>query len=233
MKKLISLLLLLIAINICFSQDIITKRNKAFIQAKILDSNATEIIYKQYFNQDGPTYVILKADLLKIHYESGKFENYKDYVAPTVQNIIVINKVEKTDSINENIESPNEYNNNNNKAETKSVPWENKDIDYYYEGEHDALKHYHDYKGVSTFTYIVSSIPLAGIFFGLVPTVLFTAIPPPNQNLNYPNEKLMTIADYHHAYTKKAFQIKRNKVLKNYGLGVLTGISFMIVFAAK
>jgi hypothetical protein len=233
MKKLISFLLIFFSVNICFSQDIIFKKNKAFIQAKVLDSNATEIIYKKYFNQDGPTYVILKTDLLKINYETGKLENYKDFVAPSDQNIKINGEVYKTDSIYENIESPTEDNKKNIHAEKKSVPWENNDIDYYYEGEHDAVKHYHDYKGVSTFTYIVSSIPLAGIFFGLVPTVLFTAIPPPNQNLNYPSEKLMTNADYHYAYNKKAFQIKKNKVLKNYGLGVLTGISIIIIFAAK
>lgn len=227
MKKLISFTLLILSMNICLSQDIIFKKNKAFIQAKVLDSNATEIIYKQYFNQDGPTYVILKTDLLKIHYETGKLENYNDFVAPTVQNSKIISEVEKIDSVLENNESIVEKN------EKKSFPWENKDIDYYYEGESDALKHYHDYKGVSTFTYIVSSIPVAGIFFGLFPTVLFSSIPPPNQNLNYPSEKLMTNADYHYAYTKKAFQIKRNKVLKNYGLGVLTGISIIIIFAAK
>lgn len=233
MKKLISLFLIYFSLNICFSQDIITKKNKAFIQAKVLDSNATEIIYKQFFNQDGPTYVILKTDILKINYETGKLENYKDFVPPPVQ--YTKNNVEdyKSDSINENIESPNIDSKNNVNNETKSVPWENKDIDYYYEGECDALKHYHDYKGVSTFTYVVSSIPLAGIFFGLFPTVLFTSIPPPNQNLNYPNEKLMTNADYHYAYTKKAFQIKRSKVLKNYSLGVLTSLSLIIIFAVK
>ena len=215
--------MLFFSINICFSQDIITKKNKAFIQAKVLDSNATEIIYKQFFNQDGPTYVILKSDLLKIHYESGKLENYIDFVAPLVQN---------TESNEQNNKKPTENIEKNSYVETKSVSWENKDIDYYYEGESDAVKHYHDYKGPSTYTYIVSSLPIAGIFFGLVPTVIFSATPPPNQNLNYPNEKLMTNADYHYGYTKKAYQIKRNKVLKNYGLGVLTGISYIIITSA-
>ncbi len=230
MKKLIPIIMIFLTVNICFSQDIIFKKNKEFIQAKVLDSNATEIIYKQYFNQNGPTYIVFKSELLKIHYENGKLENYKDYVRPPVQNIIVINKVEKTDSINENIESPNEDNKKNDNAETKSVPWENKDIDYYFEGEKDAEKYYHDYKGASTFTYIVSAIPGAGIIFGFVPYVIFSSTPPPNQNLNYPNEKLMTNADYHYSYTKKAFQIKKNKVKKNYGLGILTGICLLIIF---
>jgi hypothetical protein len=221
MKKLITLLLLFFSINICFSQDIITKRNKAYIQAKILDSNATEIIYKQYFNQKGPTYIIFKSELLKIHYESGKLENYKDFVAPPVQNQYTVTEDKKI---------PAENNEINSNAETKSVPWENKDIDYYNEGEKDAEKYYQDYKGASTFTYIVSAIPGAGIIIGLVPSVIFLSTPPPNQNLNYPNEKLMTNADYNHAYGKKAFQIKKNKVMKNYGLGILTGICLLIIF---
>jgi hypothetical protein len=233
MKNLISILLIFFSGNICFSQDIIFKKNKAFIQAKVIDSNASEIKYKLYFNQDGPTYVILKTDLLKINYETGILENYKDFVAPPFQYFKNNGEVNKTDSINENIESPTENNKKYIDDEIKSVPWENKDIDYYFEGERDAVKHYQDYKGASTFTYLVSSIPIAGIFFGLFPMALFSSIPPPNQNLNYPNEKLMTNADYHYAYNKKAYQIKKNKVLKNYSLGVLTGLSLIVIFAAK
>ena len=75
MKKLIPIIMIFLTVNICFSQDIIFKKNKEFIQAKVLDSNATEIIYKQYFNQNGPTYIVFKSELLKIHYENGKLEN--------------------------------------------------------------------------------------------------------------------------------------------------------------
>ena len=213
--------MLFFSINICFSQDIIFKKNKAFIQAKIIDSNATEIIYKQYFNQNGPTYIIFKSELLKIHYENGKLENYKDYVRPPIQNQY---------SVTEDKKIPAQNNEINSNTETKSVPWENKDIDYYYEGVSDAEKYYQDYKGASTFTYIVSAIPGAGIIIGLVPSVIFSSTPPPNENLNYPNEKLMTNANYHSGYTMKAFKIKRNKVMKNYGLGILTGICLLIIF---
>jgi hypothetical protein len=221
MKKLISLLLIFFSVNICFSQDIIFKKNKEFIQAKVIDSNATEIFYKKYFNQNGPTYIIFKSELLKIHYETGKLENYKDYVSPPIHNqysVIDDNKI------------PAEINKINSIAETKSVPWENKDIDYYYEGVSDAEKYYQDYKGASTFTYIVSAIPGAGIIIGLVPSVIFSSTPPPNENLNYPNEKLMTNANYHSGYAMKAFKIKKNKVMKNYGLGILTGICLLIIF---
>ncbi len=34
-----------------YAQDIITKRNKAYIQAKVIDSNANSIIYKAFFDQ--------------------------------------------------------------------------------------------------------------------------------------------------------------------------------------
>jgi hypothetical protein len=219
---------LFFSINICFSQDIITKKNKEFIQAKVIDSNATEIIYKQFFNQDGPTYVISKTDLLNIHYESGKTENYKDFVAPPVQNTVTEIEPQNIDSINDDNKSRTQNKDSNSFDESLTSNWGDKKPDNNSDGYRDAEIYYDGYRTAGTVTFIVSAVPFYGIVWGIVPTVLFSAIPPSDNNLNYPNEKLMENHVYNNAYNKKAYQIKKSKVLKNYGLGILTGTGTII-----
>lgn len=55
----------------CFSQDLITKKNGEVIQTKVLEVGQTEIKYKKFGNQNGPTYTIGKSDVLMIRYENG------------------------------------------------------------------------------------------------------------------------------------------------------------------
>jgi len=72
MTKSIFTLLAFIAINItAFSQDVITQKTGEDIQAKILEVNQTEIKYKKFDNQTGPTFTVLKSDVLMIRYENG------------------------------------------------------------------------------------------------------------------------------------------------------------------
>jgi hypothetical protein len=72
MTKSIFTLLAFIAINItAFSQDVITQKTGEDIQAKILEVNQAEIKYKKFDNQTGPTFTLLKSDVLMIRYENG------------------------------------------------------------------------------------------------------------------------------------------------------------------
>jgi hypothetical protein len=72
MTKSIFILLAFIAINItAFSQDVITQKTGEDIQAKILEVNQTEIKYKKFDNQTGPTFTVLKSDVQMIRYENG------------------------------------------------------------------------------------------------------------------------------------------------------------------
>ena len=203
---------LFFSLNICYSQDIITKKNKEFIQAKVIDSNEREIIYKQFFNQDGPTYIISKTELLNIHYESGKLESYKDFLPS-----------QKFEDIINDSKSGNQTKKTNSFDESLTSNWGDTKNKNYSDGDKDAQIHYDGYRAAGTVTFLVSAVPFYGIIWGLAPAIIFSAIPPSNQNLNYPNEKLMKNEDYHYAYTKKAHKIKKSKVMKNYGIGILTG----------
>lgn len=72
MKKLVfSVLTSIFTISICFSQDIMTKKSGEDIQANVLEVTTTEIKYKKFESQNGPTYSILKSDVLMIRYKDG------------------------------------------------------------------------------------------------------------------------------------------------------------------
>ncbi len=56
------------------AQDIIVKNDGTAIAAKVLKITPTEIEYKKYSNQEGPTYVLPVAVLMSVSYENGARE---------------------------------------------------------------------------------------------------------------------------------------------------------------
>ena len=72
MKKLFLLIaVVLFSASFAFGQDVIIKRNGEEISAKILEVNTSNIVYKRFDNIEGPTFLILKSELLMIRYENG------------------------------------------------------------------------------------------------------------------------------------------------------------------
>lgn len=66
---------------IAYSQDVIVKKDGSTILSKVLEVNTSDIKYKKFKNPDGPTYTILKSELISINYENGEkdiFEDTKD-----------------------------------------------------------------------------------------------------------------------------------------------------------
>lgn len=83
MKKiLLSTLLVIFTIGICFSQDVITKRTGEEIKAKVLEVTKTEIKYKNFNNLDGPAYTISKSDVIMIRYENGTKDIFTEPSSP-------------------------------------------------------------------------------------------------------------------------------------------------------
>jgi hypothetical protein len=58
-------------VTIAYSQDVITKKTSEDIQAKVLEVTTTEIKYKKFDNPTGPTYTLLRSEVLMIRYENG------------------------------------------------------------------------------------------------------------------------------------------------------------------
>lgn len=63
--------------TIGFAQDIIVKNDGSNILAKVTNVSKSEVTYKKYDNQDGPTYTIKIKDLQCINYENGTTDTFK------------------------------------------------------------------------------------------------------------------------------------------------------------
>ncbi len=86
-KLLITTFILISSITLSFSQDVITKKNGEEIKAKITEVSTTEIRYKLFDNQSGPTIVLLKSEVFMIKYEIGRKEIFNEEpkaIAPAV-----------------------------------------------------------------------------------------------------------------------------------------------------
>lgn len=80
MKKFlfITAILMLSASAMMQAQDIITRKSGEDIRAKILEVAPDQVSYKKFDNQDGPTFIIKKSDILMITYENGEREVVKN-----------------------------------------------------------------------------------------------------------------------------------------------------------
>lgn len=79
MKKTVLFLICAIASLSVRAQDIITKSNGDEIAAKVLEVTPDNLKYKLWDFMDGPTYTILKSEILLVKYENG----HKDIFANT------------------------------------------------------------------------------------------------------------------------------------------------------
>ena len=94
MKKVTGILLFVLFSNVLVAQDIITKKNGnnvVTIEAKIIEISSSEIKYKKFDFQDGPTYTELKANILMIRYENGLKEVFDNPVVTSPMNTKIYN----------------------------------------------------------------------------------------------------------------------------------------------
>lgn len=64
--------------NFCFSQDVIFKKDGSKVEAKIIEIGTLELKYKKISNIDGPSYAILKSDVLLVNYQNGTVEIFNN-----------------------------------------------------------------------------------------------------------------------------------------------------------
>ena len=89
MKKIIAFLFCLFTIG-SFAQDTIFKRSAEIILAKILEITPSEVKYKKFEFQDGPTYIEIKSKIQKIHFSNGMKETFE--AVPETKTAISISK---------------------------------------------------------------------------------------------------------------------------------------------
>lgn len=78
MKKGLLLIIVSICADLSFAQDTITKRNSEKVIAKILEISPTEVKYKKFDYQDGPTYIDKKSDIKMIIFANGMKEVFEE-----------------------------------------------------------------------------------------------------------------------------------------------------------
>lgn len=100
-------ILLSLAVNKIYSQDLIIKKDNEVIKAKILEVGTTEIKYKLFDSPDGPTFTINKREVksMKIHSENGKSDKAMN-VTDDPMSIGNAAIVDKTSSLKFNFFSP-------------------------------------------------------------------------------------------------------------------------------
>jgi hypothetical protein len=77
-RGLLVTLILLCLVGTVMSQDVIVKKDQSTVMSKVLEITSTEIKYKKWNNQDGPTYSIDRSEVLSINYENGEVENFSE-----------------------------------------------------------------------------------------------------------------------------------------------------------
>jgi hypothetical protein len=80
MKRKVFLFICLLAVcwGACDAQDVIITRDAKKINAKVTEVNIDNVRYKNFDNQNGPTYTILKSQIASIMYKNGTVETFID-----------------------------------------------------------------------------------------------------------------------------------------------------------
>jgi hypothetical protein len=63
------------------AQDVILKKDNTTVLSKVIEVTGTEIKYKKWSNQDGPTYSINRSEVTSINYQNGDVDKFTDKAA--------------------------------------------------------------------------------------------------------------------------------------------------------
>lgn len=83
MKKISLFAILTLSYSINYAQDTIVKSNGEQIVAKILEISTTDVKYKKFIFQEGPTYVESKSNIQLIRYSNGTKEEFETQAIKT------------------------------------------------------------------------------------------------------------------------------------------------------
>ena len=78
MTKILSILVAMLFLNLCYSQDTVVMTTKRNISAKITEVTSSEIKYKNIDTLNSPTFSVLKSEVIKIIYEDGTTDIFNE-----------------------------------------------------------------------------------------------------------------------------------------------------------
>ena len=82
--SLLLVILLLCSVGTTVAQDVILKKDNTTVLSKVLEVTSTEIKYKKWSNQDGPTYTISRTEVTSINYQNGDVDKFNDNATITI-----------------------------------------------------------------------------------------------------------------------------------------------------
>lgn len=82
MKRCVLVVLSFLSLWGLSAQDIIVKKDGSIIKAKVLEITETTVKYKNFTNQDGPSYSINIERVLSLTYENGEQESFSNALRP-------------------------------------------------------------------------------------------------------------------------------------------------------
>lgn len=109
MKKLLSIILTLVAFSSLYAQDTIRLRSGEIIPAQVQEIGISEIRYKQWSNLEGPTYVQPKSNVLSITYKNGTRDNFITIPSQDQTNPTSSSSSSSTDQAFSDALNPNHY----------------------------------------------------------------------------------------------------------------------------
>jgi hypothetical protein len=100
MKNIFFLIILAVFSFNSFAQDVIVKKDGKEIEALIIEVHETEIHYKKFNNQSGPTYIVSISSLTDVRYENGDVESYESTINKEQKKAVTSKpKAEKSEDI--------------------------------------------------------------------------------------------------------------------------------------
>jgi hypothetical protein len=204
MKQFFTLLFFFLITNACFCQDTLIMKSGSHIPVKVLEVGVSEIKFKKIDNQEGPTYTILKSDVVSIQYKNGTLDDFKTVVEPTP------------------VQTPVP-------AQVPKPTLTGKPGDICLQARRDA---YINYTGRNSGAGWVQAVAiLTSPLFALIPAVACSAKPPLDKNLNYKDSELMKDSKYNVCYREAAYKTKKKKIWRNFAIG--SGIWLAVVLIAN
>jgi len=214
-RKILTLFLLL-STYLSFSQDIITMKSGEDIEAKVLEITVTEVKYKKFDFQDGPTYTILKSNTLMIRYKNGSKDIFPEPVV-----------VPKEDSTSNAVTDRRKTYDSRGLPTLRGKNWNPSNAD----GMLDARLYYDGKKSGAGWT--VATVFVVSPLIGLIPALSCGATPPEDYNLNIPDRELMRDDTYADDYRREAHKIKKKKIWKSYCISSIVYSLATIVYLSN
>lgn len=81
-RNILLAVILLFSAGVATAQDVILKKDNTTVLSKVLEITSTEIEYKKWSNQEGPTYSINRSEVTRINFQNGDVEQFTEQIVP-------------------------------------------------------------------------------------------------------------------------------------------------------